>query len=37
MVAIQKNISVATEADEKSARPMDKSFCSQMASWDTQY
>ncbi len=41
-VAIQSNISVATEADRKSARPMEKScatrtFCSQLASWDTLY
>ncbi len=42
MVAIQRNISVATEADEKRAKPMDKScvtktFCSQLTSWDTRY
>ncbi len=42
MVAIQRNISVATEVDEKSATQMDKScvtrtICSQMASWDIQY
>ncbi len=42
MVAVQRNISVATEADKRSARPMDKScvtstFCSQLVSWDTQY
>ncbi len=42
LVAIQKNISVATKADEKSVRLMDKNcvtrtFCSQLASWDTRY
>ncbi len=41
-VDIQNNISVTMEADGKSARPMEKScvtrmFCSQLASWNTQY
>ncbi len=41
-VDVQKNINVATKADGKSARLLEKScatrtFCSRLASWDTQY